>query len=373
MTRRPITADDLCRFRFVADPRISPDAARVAWVLRESAEDRKSYRSHIWVDRRPFTAGEGADSSPRWSPDGAHLAFVRTLPRDRGPSGGANGEAAGSGRTQIWLLPADGGEARPLTRLPQGAIKSPEWSPDGSRLAFGFHPQPPSRAEGPADRDGQPPIYRRITRLHYKEEDIGFVDGERDHIWVADARTGAARQITRGDWDDMSPAWSPDGRFLVFVSNRLRDADWRLIETDLWVVRASGGKPRRLPTPAGLSAAPSWSPDGKWIAWLGHDRPDGSWGTANTHVWVVPANGRGPSRDLMPKVDRTCEDLVITDTKSFHGSGAAPAWDPRSRTLTFLMSGDGSCHVYRIPLSGRGGPQPLTRGALEVMAVSVAK
>ncbi len=372
MTRRGITAEDLYRFRFVADPRISPDAARVAWVLRECSEDRRSYRSHIWVDRRPYTAGEGSDGMPRWSPDGAHIAFVRTLSRDRGAAVG-EGQGGSIGRTQIWLLPSDGGEARPLTRLPQGAIKSLEWSPDGSRLAFGFHRQPPERAEGPADRDGVPPLYRRITRLHYKEEDIGFLDGERDHIWIAVARTGAATQITRGDWDDLSPAWSPDSRFLVFVSNRHRDAEWRLIETDLWVVRASGGRARRLPTPRGLSSAPSWSPDGRWIAWLGHDRPDGGWGTANIHVWIVPANGRGPSRDLMTRYDRTCEDLVITDTKSFHGSGAPPAWDPRSRALTFLASGDGVCHVHRIPVSGRGGPQPVTRGALEVMAVSVAK
>ena len=192
MTRRPITAEDLLRFKFVHDPQIAPDGVRVAWVVR-TIEGRK-YPSHLWVDGRPWTRGAVGDRLPRWSPDGRTIAFVRTAENEE---------------TQIWTIAGGGGEALPLTKLPAGKVKEIEWSPDGTRLAFVFHP---------GAREKEPPVARHITRLRYKEEGTGFVDAERDHIWIADARDGSVRQITRGDWDDGGPAWSPDSRRIAICT-----------------------------------------------------------------------------------------------------------------------------------------------------------
>ena len=342
--RRAITAEDLLRFRFVSDPRISPDGSEVLYVVKWI--EGKKYRTQLWIGERPFTSSSGDDAFPRWSSDGKTIAFVRTAEDD----------------AQIWLIGRAGGEARPVTKLPPGKIKALEWSPDGTRLAFVFHP---------GAKEKEPPLLRHVTRLRYKEEGAGFLDSERDHIWIVQARDGRTEQITRGDWDDACPAWSPDSRRIAFVSNRLPDADYRLLEFDVWIVGSGGGVPRKLPKPAGPASHPVWSPDGKTIAFLGHDQPEESWGGANTHVWTAAADGRRPARDILRGFDRTCEDLVITDTRSFHGAGQPPVWSGDGREIYFLASDRGACHIYQARAAG-GRPEPLTRGQIEVTSFTEA-
>jgi dipeptidyl aminopeptidase/acylaminoacyl peptidase len=343
MPRRPITAEDLLAFKFVSDPQMSPDGDRVAYAVKSI--DGRKYHSHLWVGDRPFTSGAVSDAMPRWAPDGRRLAFARAI----------------EDNAQIHLIAADGGESRALTRLPAGKIKALEWSPDGSRLAFVFHP---------GAKEKEAPVLRHVTRLRYKEEGAGFLDEERDHVWVVWVRDGKTLQVTKGEWDDAMPAWSPDSAFLAFASNRHPDADYRIQEIDLWIVPAGGGQARKLPKPRGPAAWPRWSPDGKTIAYLGHDKPEEVWGTANLHVWSVPASGRGDARDLIDGFDRTCEDLVITDTKSFHGVTQPPVWSADGRTIHVLASDHGTCHIYAVPASG-GAPKPVTHGAFEVMGFSV--
>ena len=348
--RRFVTPEDLAGFRFAGDPQISPDGARVLYAVK--VVDGEKYSQHLWVDDDQFTLGKVTDGNARWSPDGRRIAFVRT--RDD--------------ESQVWLMSISGGEPAPVTSLPPGKITALEWSPDGSRLAIVFHKDP-----DPALRkEKKQPTLRHITRLHYKEEGVGLLDRERDHlhiVWVGDKRSV---QLTDGDWDDAEPAWSPDGLWIAFVSNRHPDADYRLGERDVWVVAAGGGEPRRLPKPAGPASLPQWSPDGKQIAFLGHDQPKGAWGVRNVHVWSVPAGGAQPARDLMPGFDRSCEDLVITDTKSAHGAGQKPVWSADGRELYFIASDAGSCHLYRLPAAG-GTPVRLIDGAREVLGFTAAR
>ncbi len=349
--RRFITPEDLANFRFAGDPQISPDGNRILYTVKVVDGDR--YAQHLWIDDDQFTLGKVQDGCPRWSPDGRRVSFVRTKDDD----------------TQIWLMSIAGGEPAPVTTLPPGRISGLEWSPDGSRLAIVFHKD----ADPSLRREKKQPTLRHITRLLYKEEGTGLLDAERHHlhvVWVGDKRTV---QLTQGDWDDAMPAWSPDGLWIAFVSNRHPDADYRAGESDVWVVAAGGGEPRKLPKPAGPAFLPRWSPDGKQIAFLGHDAPKGAWGVKNVHLWLVPAGGAQPARDLMPGFDRSCEDLVITDTKAAgHGPGQAPIWSADGRELYFIASDSGSCHLYRLPVAG-GTPERLTDGAREVLHATAAK
>ncbi len=342
MPKRSITADDLLRFRFASDPQISPDGARAAYVVKSIDVEARKYRSHLFVDDRAWTHGKVADSHPRWSPDGRTLAFVRTSEDAEG---------------QLWILPTSGGDARPLTRLAPGKIKSLEWSPDGTRLAFVFHP---------GAKPKEAPPTRHITRLRYKEEGTGFLDAERDHVWIAWLRDGKTLQVTKGDFDDATPAWSPDSSFIAFVSNRHPDADTRPLEIDLWIVPAGGGAVRKLPKPKGPAAWPRWSPDGKSLAFIGHDQPGATWGTANQHVYTVPSDGRRDAADVMAGFDCTCEDTVITDTKGAHGTNQPPVWSEDGRTIFFIASDHGTSHIYSVAAAG-GPPRPVTHGSYEVM------
>jgi dipeptidyl aminopeptidase/acylaminoacyl peptidase len=347
---RFVAPDDLSRFRLPADPQISPDGRRVLYTVR--SVDGEKYRQHLWVDDEPFTLGKVADALPRWSPDGRTIAFVRT-PEEGDP--------------QIWLMSIAGGEPRPLTSLPPGRLSALEWSPDGGRLAFVFHKDPAPELK----REKKQPLLRHITRLHYKEEGVGYLDSERDHIHVAWIQDRRVVPLTEGDWDDAMPAWSPDGLWIAFVSNRLPDADRRLQERDVWIVASGHGEPRKLPKAPGPAAFPQWSPDGKTIAFLGHDRPEAPWGAPNTHVWTVPASGAQPARDLLAGFDRTCEDEVLTDTKASPPLGQRPVWIGDGREICFIASDAGSCHLHAVAASG-GAPRRLTEGPLEVMNFSAA-
>jgi dipeptidyl aminopeptidase/acylaminoacyl peptidase len=347
--RRFITPEDLAAFRFPGDPQVSPDGRRVIYTVK--VIEGEKYFQHLWADDEAFTLGKVHDALPRWSPDGKKVAFVRTKDED----------------TQVWLMPVTGGEPRPVTSLPPGRITALEWSPDGTRLALVFHKDPAPELR----KEKKQPLLRHVTRLRYKEEGTGFLDAERDHLHVAWVQDRRVVQLTDGPWDDAMPAWSPDGLWIAFVSNRLPDADYRGQEIDLWVVAAGGGEPRKLPTPPGPSFLPRWSPDGRQIAYLGHDKPESSWGATNLHVWSVPANGSQPARDLLAGFDRSCEDLVLTDTKAFHGASQGPCWSADGKELYFLASDSGSCNLYAVAASG-GPPRALTEGAREVMSFSFA-
>jgi Tol biopolymer transport system component len=127
--KKPITAEDLYDLQFVEDPQISPDGQTIAFVKLSVDRLGNQYRRSLWLVRpgdrgrgagpRQFTFGAKSDHTPRWSPDGATLAFV----------------SARDGKPQIYLIGLDGGEARPLTSVPNGAT-NPAWSPDGKRIAF---------------------------------------------------------------------------------------------------------------------------------------------------------------------------------------------------------------------------------------------
>src|SRR5262245_1929924 len=225
--RRGMTAADLFRLNLVNDAQISPDGARVAFVVTRLDEEKDEYLSTIWLvsaeggDPRQFTHGPKRDTAPRWSPDGSMLAFISE--RD-------------DKKTQLYVMPADGGEPGRLTDLKPG-VGDPEWSPDGTRIAFTSRIE----LEEPDEKEKEKSKPARvITSLRYKPNDGGFTYDKRKHIFVIPVEGGEPKQITDGDWDDGRPAWSPDGRQIAFASARHEERDYDQV-ADVWVVSADGG------------------------------------------------------------------------------------------------------------------------------------
>jgi len=225
--RRPITETDFLKFQWVADPQISPDGKEVAYVLVAVNEKEDRYDTSLWSvptsgggEPRRLTAGP-RDSSPRWSPDGRTLAFVR-----------APGE---KDKPQIHLLSMSGGEARKLTDLPRGA-GSPAWSPDGKRIAFTSNTNDQDLAEkkaGPKspqdlekkerDERNKPRI---VTRAIYRFNNQGWLDPSRhSHVWAVPVTEGTepaeAKQLTAGRYNEGDLAWSKDGTRIYFTSDRV--------------------------------------------------------------------------------------------------------------------------------------------------------
>ncbi|RME50077.1 MAG: S9 family peptidase, partial [Caldilineae bacterium] len=176
-----------------------------------------------------------------------------------------------------------------------------------------------------------------------------FLPRERWHLWMIDARTGRARQLTEGDtFDELAPTWSPDGQSIAFLSNHAPDPDLDPDAVDLFVMPAAGGEPRRIETPLGGKELPAFSPDGQWIAYYATEGRGNWW--QNTNLWVVPADGSAPARNLTVPFDLHVSASTINDV------GAAvqppPVWSPDSRTLYFQVARHGSTRLYAVEVDG---------------------
>src|SRR5205823_4178853 len=196
--KRNITEKDLFSFNWIADPQVSPDGSRVAFVKVTVNEKKDGYNTAIWTvttstaETKQLTSGM-RDSSPRWSPDGKYLVFVRVPEKDGRPD-----------QPQLFMLSMDGGEAFQFTSLPRGA-GNPQWSPDGKMIAFqngatteeiakaAPRPSPsPSASPSPSPSPERESDVRVITRAVYRSNDAGYLDFKHPaHIWVVTApRTG---------------------------------------------------------------------------------------------------------------------------------------------------------------------------------------
>jgi dipeptidyl aminopeptidase/acylaminoacyl peptidase len=328
--------DDVYELTGVSDPRISPDGTRVAyqvwWIDRESNE----YRGAIWVtpldgsgEPRQFTSGERRDGSPLWSPDGRWLAFTSNRRSERTAS-------------QLYVMPADGGEPHALTDAKEG-VESFAWSPDSTRIAYAMRVRDPAYEE--EDEAKRAP--RRFTRASYKLDTVGWIGDRRKHLFVVDLAGGEPRQLTDGDCEDDHPAWSADGRRIVF--NALRGERWDVeLVSRLYVVDASGGEPEALTGDDGSYDMPVFSPDGSRIAYR-YVLEDGTF-PHNGQLGVMGADGSDPHL-LTTSLDRQCET---------HPLVREPLWD--DERLVFSVEDGGNVHLYSVAADGSAEPELLVGG-----------
>jgi dipeptidyl aminopeptidase/acylaminoacyl peptidase len=330
MTRR-ITIDDLHNIRLVADPNISPDGSRVAYVVTTVDREINGYRSAIWMtgtsagsETFQFTSGTAKDANPRWSPDGSRLAFLSTR----------------NDQNQVYVMPADGGEAWQVTSGPN-PVTDFVWSPEGTSICF----------VSKAELAEKPTSDTKVIRtLRYKQDGEGFWDGKRRHIYKVDTTGGEPEQLTDGDWDSVQPAPSPDGTRLAFVSNRSNDRDANS-KSDVWVVDLASGELERVTPEDGSYGAPSWSPDGSRLAYVGYPivEPYGPTTLADLYVWDT---GTDEHTRLLVNLDREPGNSAISDSR-YGVPNPVPAWSADGSSLLSLISDSGSAHIYACPLSGQ--------------------
>ena len=380
--KRLITETDIFKFVWVADPQISPDGSRVAFVRVTVDEKKDTYDTSLWLARvdgaeAPRRISGGLrDNAPRWSPEGSRLAFVRSIEKDGRPQ-----------PPQIFVMDMSGGEARAITDMPRGA-GGPVWSPDGAMIAFASTARPSELPKKDGEKkedekkDGEkkdPPRVsdvRVISDPAYRSNgvaDFGFVDADRpSHLWVVAVPSGTAesatpRQITSGEFGAGNASWSRDGSRLYFVSDRRKDSNYVPNDSDLWSVGREGGEPQRVASIEGGIGAYAPSPDGKRIAFIGTlaGAPERSY--SQSDLWVVDLGGSAP-KNLTVDYDFGIGGGLGGDQRAPRGGAPAPiVWTRDGRSLIVRVGEQGDANLKRIDAAS-GKVDPLTNGHQDVMS-----
>jgi dipeptidyl aminopeptidase/acylaminoacyl peptidase len=286
-----LTANDILGLKSLSDAQVDPTGARVAFVVAETfiAYKQPTAESRIWLAEVAggtsvqITQGPGADDLPRWSPDGAMLAFRS----DR--------EKRGTG--QIYLLRGGWQEATLLHRFPSG-VSAIHWSPDGRQIAAIVSDTP---RDGASHAEGDDRV------LFEEEHPFG-------RIWIIEIASGEARCVMPGQMHVWELAWAPDGRSIAAIVSDL-PYGWSWYRPRLARIDVASGEARTLYAPERQIARPVWSPDSNAIAVISSTWSDP--GMTGGDLFLVPADG-GAARDLT-------EDRPI--------SHLAAQWLPNGHTL----------------------------------------
>ncbi len=275
VSHRTVELADLFRFQFLQSGELSPDGARVVYAVSHISADKgdatkEKETSTLWLltlatgERRPLTSGLTMDGEPKWSPDGRQIAFVSARPD----------------KAQIYVMPVDGGEPRPITDFKQGVGGGLAWSPNGEQIAFTASPltEPP---------DENAPY--RVTRNVYRFNGMGYVDKIRQDIYVVTVASGETARLTSDESHNMGPLWSPDGSRLLYSAMLAPDEHEPFGR--LKVVTLTGEMHEVLDRAWGRALGASWLPDGR-IVMLGH-RAGQRNGTKHD-LYVVGADGGEP-------------------------------------------------------------------------------
>ena len=253
VSKRPLKPSDVYRLQNLGDPQISPDGNWVAYTLSTVDSVKNKRNSDIWMvswdgkESIQLTHSPDSESQPRWSPDGKYLTFVSSR----------NGLTS----SQIWLMNRRGGEAKQLTDLKKGDLSDYEWSPDSKKIALVMKTQSDtSKVKTPK------PIV--LDRYKFKQDVEGYLTKKPIHLYLYDILTKKLDTLTKGDYDESSPRWSPDGSQIAFLSNHTEDPD-RNTNADIWIMDAKpNAQMKQITTWSGRDFSPEWSPDGKQIAYL---------------------------------------------------------------------------------------------------------
>ncbi len=345
-TKRAMTIDDLITAIRVSEPRISPDGKQVVFTRTTTALDSGRRNADVWsvpadasAPSKELIGGDKTENSPRFTPDGRHIAFISN--RD--------------GAAQVYLADAGGGGVKQVTKVSGGVQPPLVMSPDGKRVAFVSDVYPQCKDEECNRRtrealEKDPVKVRLLTGLPFRHWDE-WRTNIRHHVFVADLDTGEARDVTPGDYDspphfyeDGGIVFAPDSRTIAFVSNRDgRDREMMSTNRDVWLVPVMGGEPKKITANPAADNQPVFSPDGTLLAVSAQRRA----GFESDRWYIDLYNlATGSKRTLFESPDISVEEFTFSSN---------------GRSIFFTASQMGTLNLYVIPVSG-GAPKPVTKG-----------
>jgi len=340
---RFIQAEDLYKIGIISDLRISPSGKYVVYSQQRIAQKKEEKYSNLWIlptkggKPRQFTSGKYKDLQPRWTPDGKKIAFLS----DRGDS---------EKPAQIFVANFKGGKKRQLTHI-DGQISCLDWSPDGKKIVCRIRLLDEDQIKRQEDKNAKKlgVVSRHYERVFYKYDGEGYKPRDRWHIYVVNVNSGKIRQLTDHEiFDDNDPTWSPDGRKIAFMSNRSPDPDFNRDAVDLYTIPTNGGLPEKLETEFGEKKLPSFSPDGTLIAYFG--TPGAKQWYKNQGLWIVPSDGSGKPINLTEQYDLHVDPTTINDVGT--PEIMPPTWSKDGTTLYFPIMRHGRSLLCSIETDG---------------------
>jgi dipeptidyl aminopeptidase/acylaminoacyl peptidase len=351
-----LTTEHYLDWERVNDAQISPDGSRIVYTRQHVNQLEDKWESALWIlnadgsQHRFLVKGSAA----RWSPDGKRLLYL------------AEGEPKGSQLFVRWV-DADGPATQitHVVEVPRGA----KWSPDGKSVAFSMFvaDQEKWSISMPSEPKGAKwtPAPRVVGTIHYRQDQVGYLEDGFAHLFVVPAEGGTPRQLTAGRWSvgqgelrgAASIDWTPDSTSIVVDANRASDADMQYESSQLIVVDVSTAAARDLVAKPGAWGRPVVSPDGRTVAFTGHP-PTGRTHTVSD-LFVIPltaGSGSADMRKISGDFDRDPINL---------------RWAPDGTGLYFDADDHGTRNVQFASIVG--GVKPVTTGKHMLTFDSVSK
>jgi dipeptidyl aminopeptidase/acylaminoacyl peptidase len=359
---RAMNVNDMFQFRRIADPQISPDGKQVVFVVTTVNLEGNSTSANLWMAdvahpemARQLTTTPKKDLNPRWSPDGKRILFQSTR----------------SGSMQLWAIELSGGEAKQLTTISTDA-SSGVWSPDGTKIAFvsTVWPEYSSKPFAESDKlnkeraeaNEKNPVKAKVfDRLFFRHWD-SYVENKRQHLFVisfdpAKGTAGEPKDVTPGDRDAYPTSmtfsvgddhcFSPDSSHLIFTAVPVENEAWNT-NHDLCRVPVTGGTPTwdTLTKNPAADGAPSFSPDGKWLAWRAQAVPGSEADRWVAYIAPCEANGKltGEPRSLSGSLDRSAEGIQWTQSGN-------------SLLVVFTAEEGGVSKLFTVAADGKSAPK----------------